>query len=74
MSKPFAPGKVINLGDYNPMSITYNKSDLKIMLAEAILTGDKQRYEAVTSALADEYDETIKGQEIIDGIDTVHTK
>lgn len=61
--------KVVDLGGLNPMTMTYNKSELKTMLGEAILSGDKERYEAVTNALAEEYEETIKGQEIIDGID-----
>lgn len=61
---------IIDLRDKNIMTMYHNKSDLKTMLNEAILLGDKDRYEAITKQLAEEYEETMKAQEIIDGIST----
>lgn len=48
------------------MTMVYNITDLQIMLNQAILVGDKHAEVACKQALVDEYEETIRGQEIVD--------
>jgi len=50
------------------MTAQYDATDLKILLNQAILSGNKVAEDAIKKqlALADEYDEIIRSQEIVD--------
>lgn len=60
--------RVIEMGAKGSQTMTtqYTGTDLRIMLNQAILSGDKVGEAAIKQALADEYDEIMQAQELVD--------